>query len=326
MSKNRRRNRPQRQRNAPRAVVDIAYNNYYRDRGVNFSNSPSQVQQTRTEQMYIRVLSEMCMNRFQWFGLPNSVKERYMEKVLFSNALVVFFMWSPTNNFLCLRGSGTNMWNIYDDPTEYLVTGNTIINEVLPANEVVPIWGNYMRMPDVDIVLLYAMKLANIDRSMEIVADNMRTSRLIVAPEDMLLTYQNINRQIEGGVKTIYIKETVDAENIKAHDMGTDPRYLPALATRKKELWNECLTLLGVNNNAGEDKKERLVANEVDANADEVMVYRATSLKARKQACKEINDKFRYPDGSRLEIDVAYVNDFKPPSMPGNSYSGEVED
>lgn len=322
---NKRTRTKQRQRNAPRAVVDIAYNNFYRERGVQFQSSPSQVQQTRTEQMYIRVLSEMCMNRFQWHNLPNSVSERYMEKVLFTNALVVFFKWSKSDNFLCLRGSGTDMWNIYDDPTKYIVTGNMIINETLDAKEVVPVWGNYMRMPDVDIVLLYAMKLADIDRSMEIVSSNMRTSRLVIAPEDMLLTYQNIVRQVEGGVKTIYVKETVDADNIKAHDMGTDPRYLPALATRKKELWNECLTLLGVNNNAGEDKKERLVANEVDANSDEVMVYRATSLKARREACKEINRKFRYPDGGKLEISVSYVNDFQPPKMPGNGITIEED-
>lgn len=269
--------------------------------------------------MYIRVLSEMCMNRFTWRNLPNSIDARYIEKVMFTNALVVFFHHEETDNYLCLRGAGAGMWNIYDNPVEFLVTGNSIINKKIPANKCVPIWGNYLRMPDVDIVLLYAMKLAKLDRTIEIVTDNMRTSRLIVATEDQLLTYQNVNQQIDEGVKTIYVKDGFDVDKIQALDMGGDPRNLPALTTAKKELWNECLTLLGVNNNAGEDKKERLVADEVEANDDQVLVHRATSLKARREACAEINRKYRMPDGEPLNISVGYVNDMQVPKMPGLS-------
>lgn len=308
-----------RQRNAPRAVVDVAWNNYYKERGlsgVKYQNNPTNNQQRMTESMYVRVLSEMCMNRFTWKNLPNSVDARYMEKVLFTNALVVFFKYHKTNTYLCLRGSGNGMWNIYDNPTQFIVTGNAIVNEQLPAHEVVPIWGNYMRMPDSDIVLLYSMKLANLDRTIQISTDNMRTSRLITATEDMLLTYQNINQQIDEGIKTIFVKEGFDIEKIQALDMSPDPRNLPALISAKKELWNECLTLLGVNNNAGEDKKERLVSDEVAANDDQVLVHRATSLKARQEACDEINRKFVMPDGRKLNIQVGYVNDNPVTKMP----------
>lgn len=301
-----------RQRNASRAVVDVAWNNYYKDRGlsgVKYQNNPTNNQQRMTESMYVRVLSEMCMNRFTWENLPKSVDARYMEKVLFTNALVVFFKHKTTQAHLCLRGAGNGMWNIYDNPTEYLVTGNGIVNEQLPAKDVVPIWGNYMRMPDSDIVLLYAMKLANLDRTIQISTDNMRTSRLITATEDQLLTYQNVNQMVDEGVKTIFVKEGFDVDKIQALDLSPDPRNLPALISAKKELWNECLTLLGVNNNAGEDKKERLVADEVEANDDQVLVHRATSLKARQLAVEQINDKFTYADGTKMNIKVGYVND-----------------
>jgi hypothetical protein len=310
--------RKRRQRNGQRSVVDITWNNFFKERGsIGFSNNPSTVQQTRTEQIYIRILSEMCMSRFTWENLPKSVKPRYIEKVLYAQALVVFFHHKATGVHLALRGSGNGNWNIYDDPTSYLVNSNMIINETILAKDCVPIWGNYMRMPDVDIVLLYAMKLAQIDRSMEIVSSNMRTSRMITATQDQLLTYQNINQQIDEGVKAIFLKEAVDAENIKAHDMQTDPRYLPALATYKVQTWNEALTYLGVENNAGEDKKERLVSDEVDAGNDSTLLRRASSLKARQEACEEINDKFRYPDGQKLNIKVRYANDLVIPKMPG---------
>lgn len=311
-----------RQRKTPRTNVDIQWNNFNTERlgmGSRFKNNPQLNTQRRTEQMYVRVLSEMCMNRFQWKNLPRSANERYLEKVLYSNALVVFFYHEPTGTHLCLRATQGGQQNMYDEPTTFIVNGNQIIHETMSAKKVVPIWGNYMRMPDVDIVMLYAARLAELDRTIQINTTNMRNTKLIVAEEDQLLTYENINRQAEEGVKTIKVNSSVDLEKIQVLDLGVDPRSLPALQTAKKDLWNECLTLLGVNNNAGEDKKERLVANEVDANEDEVMVYRATSLKARKIACKEINEKFTYADGTKLNVDVEYVNDFKPPAMPGLS-------
>lgn len=308
-----------RQRKEPRTNVDIKWGNYSNERygAARFKNNPSLNTKRLTEQMYIRVFSEMCMNRFQWHNLPESLNERYLEKVLFSAGLVCFYKHSPTDVHLALRGTPGGERNMYDEPTSYIIQGGTVIREVKPASEVVPIWTNFMRMPDIDIVMLYAAKLAEIDTTIQINTRNMRNSRIIIAEEDQLLTYENINRQYDEGVMSIKVNDTVDTDNIKVMDLSADPRSLPALQTAKKDLWNEALTLLGVNNNAGEDKKERLVSDEVDANEDEVLVYRSTSLKSRKLACKQINKKFRMPDGKKLKIDVSYVNDFKPPAMPG---------
>lgn len=307
-----------RARKPPRQVVDVQWGNYWKDRGVSYQNSPTQNQQISTEYMYVRVLSEMSINRFTWHNLPNSISERYIEKVLFAQGLVVWFPFAKTGNYLCLRGAPAGDINMYDDPLEFIVTGNTVVNKRVFVRDkgCVPIWTNYMRMPDVEIVRLYAMKLAQLDRSIEIVSASMRTSRIVVAKEDQILTYQNIVRQIDEGTKTIFVKDSVDVDKISVHNMDTDPRILSSLISTKKETWNECLTLLGVDNNAGEDKKERLVSDEVDANSDQVLVHRATSLKARQAACDEINRKYRLPDGSKLNISVSYVNDIVAPAMP----------
>ena len=54
---------------------------------------------------------------------------------------------------------------------------------------------------------------------------------------------------------------------------------------------NEVFTDLGINN-ANMDKRERMVANEVEANNEQVKASEDVMLKAREQACKEINRIF----------------------------------
>ena len=61
-------------------------------------------------------------------------------------------------------------------------------------------------------------------------------------------------------------------------------------------------TFLGINN-ANQDKRERLVASEVDANDEQVEQARFNMLDARLDACKLINDMFG------LDISVKFRND-----------------
>ena len=65
----------------------------------------------------------------------------------------------------------------------------------------------------------------------------------------------------------------------------------PQLQVQKMNIWNECLTYLGINN-ANTDKKERLISNEVDANDQLVEACGDIMLKARKEACERINKLF----------------------------------
>jgi hypothetical protein len=54
---------------------------------------------------------------------------------------------------------------------------------------------------------------------------------------------------------------------------------------------NEVFTDFGINN-ANMDKRERMVANEVEANNEQVKASEDVLLKAREEACKNINRIF----------------------------------
>lgn len=285
---------------------DLVWDQYYEPHSMAFRNNPTNNQHRLTERFYIRHLQELSANRFKWCGLPNSIPQRFLEMTLLRNALSVFYFEESLGVYLSLRATSGAIPNMYDDPTSFIVTGNQVINKKVEAKDCVPIWANYMRMPDIDLILLYAKKLAEIDRSIEINAKNLRKPRLIVADENQRLSWTNINRQIDEGVEVIYGTSALDVTQVQALDIGGDPQAVLNLQIVKAKMWNECMTYLGINN-ANQDKKERLVASEVEANDEQVFASKAIALNARREACEMINLKFKLA-GKPLDISVDYVD------------------
>ena len=74
------------------------------------------------------------------------------------------------------------------------------------------------------------------------------------------------------------------------------------LTMLKHDIWDECLTFLGLNN-ANTDKKERLITSEVDSNLEHIEMSLQCMLSARQYACDEINKMFGLNMGVRFKLD-----------------------
>lgn len=250
------------------------------------------------ERMYTRILSELCANRFEWYGLDHpklDVTARFLEMTLLTNALSVFGEFPEFDKFLALRGSPMGELNYMDEPRSFIVTGNTFINKTVKADDVVPIWANYFREPDLDIIRVYAGKLADLDRTVEINTLNARKPKVLAVSQNARLSGANIIRALNEGQDTIEVNGNFNINDaVQVLDMGIDPNALEKLHIVRTRIWSEAMGLLGIDN-ANQDKKERLVAAEVDANAEQVSAMKAVNLNARQQACKEIYEKFGIP-------------------------------
>jgi len=242
--------------------------------------------------MYYNTLSELCMNRFKWEGLPDTVDLRFLERTLFYQGLAVFYFDERYDQFLALRGTPAGMWNMYDNPTRYQVNGNSFVSRVMPASKCVPIWANYTRTPDLDIVRIYATKLANLDMTIELNAHNARRTRAVATTDNQRLSAANFMQQVDRGDPVImFRKGSFNAEDFTTVDWGVNPDQLINIHMFRTRLWSECMGLLGIDN-ANQDKKERLVASEVSANDGQTDNMRRVSLNAREQAARAINAKW----------------------------------
>lgn len=295
-----------------------------------FANNPAGNALGLAERMYIRILTELSANRFKWVGLPSSVDERFLELALFNQALAVFYFDEQFGRYLCLRATSTGRVNMYDNPTEFTVNGNGSppINKVLKAGntwedvigddgkpvigpsgfpmqkqvaaQCVPIWGNFLRIPDKDIIYVYAKRLATIDTTFDINMLAMRLTHVMTVPEDKRLTAQNLFRQHQQGQPVIFGVDGLNLEDmIKVWPVMPDKDIPLNIQISKSRVWNECMTLLGINN-ANQDKKERVVSNEVESNDEQVVSNRGIALNSRRMAVKQIRERYK------LSLDVGW--------------------
>ena len=285
-------------------------------------------------QMYERILGELAMNRFKWSGFPDTVNTRFVEMILLLRGLVVVFKdtkdtgkpgqpgFRPhTDAIFALRGTQSGQRNMMDDPTQYTITGPGTGQHFqglqLKATACVPIWANYFRTTDYDIITTYARKLANVDRTIEINLRNARRTKVLTYDENSRLSIQNIAAQIDEGAATIAVtREALLNNSITALDLGVNPDSIEKLSIMRQRLWSEAMGLLGINN-ANQDKKERLVADEVSANDDQVESMRRVNLNARQQACDLMRKMFPEELGN-VSVEF-YSQDAQIPAGPADT-------
>lgn len=286
--------------------ADEYYIEHLQGVGAGFRNNPINNRVALITRMYQRILTELAVNRFKWEGMPPSVDIRFLELTLFARALSVFYD-DKDFGYLALRGGSTGYLNMLNNPVAFTVTGNHFISKTIKAAECVPIWANYMRMPDLDIVNIYSTRLAGMDRTVEINTDNARTTKVLVTSENTKLSAVNFNRQIDEGQNGVQIAASGMPMNdllssVQLVDLGVDTDAIVNLHIVRTREWNECMGLLGIAN-ANQDKKERLVVAEVGANDEQSDMMRYVNLNARRMACEQINRMFG------LNVSVEYNTD-----------------
>lgn len=305
-------------------------NNSYRAGGIydewrnmGFKKNPVNRQEHAIENMYIRLLTDLAASRFKWSNMPEEIDIRFLELTLFYQALSVFYYDGRYDKYMALRANTNGHLDYQNNPTGFNVIGNNFTSVSVSAirdtkyfqktengkaeiaqtiSQGIPIWANKQRRPDIDIVLIYAKKLANFDRTVEINSSNARMPKVVVTNENMNLTMANISRQVEEGQNNIKVRGNVDLNDIKALDMGVDPLTILNIDIVRDRQWNKCMTLLGIQS-SNQDKKERLVSDEVTANGDQTSMMRYVNLNERRAAVDKINKKHG------LNIKVEYYTD-----------------
>lgn len=249
---------------------------------------------------YLTRIKEYALNTFKWVNLPKSVDARFIEEQLFEKGKICFFK-DKNLGFLCLPVNEDGILNIYNYFNIRRIYASNGFRRTRKISNSVIIYNNYLKTPTFITANLYAIRLSQVQRTIDINLNAQRTPILISCTPQQRLTLKNVYKQYEGNEPVIFADSEFNVDSVRV--LNTKAPYLiNDLALYKHDLWNEVFTFLGINN-ANQDKRERLVASEVDANDEQVEQARFNMLDARLDACKLINDMFG------LDISVKFRND-----------------
>lgn len=266
---------------------------------------------------YDRLL-EMSLARYEWLDLPDSVDARFLELTLFKNGRALFFE-DDVLGMLALPVIINGPFNVYKIPIRRraFTPGVSSVNETDKSTaatyqaertnkDSVICYNNMLHSPSLNMCRMFARRLADIDRTIDVNISAQKTPVLIESDSNTLLSLKNAYKQYEGNFPVIFGKKGI-ADNVKVLMTGA-PLVAPALQQLKQTIWNDALESLGIANH-GADKKERVNTLEIQANQGGTIASRYSGLIAREQACDAVNRMFG------TSISVRYREEVTPESF-----------
>lgn len=256
-----------------------------------------------TYQQYINRLTELAISMFEWKNLPDTVDSRYIELRLFMNGSVVYFNDDVIGN-LCLDMISSGNFDVYGNPILRRAYSfyNNYQKLLKPSNSVI-VWNNYLRTNSILDVKMFAQRLYNLDRIIDVNANAQKTPVIVQGTEKQRLTLINLYKEFNGNAPFIFGDKNLDISSLKV--LSTEAPYVcDKIYQLKTQIWNEALTYLGISN-INIQKKERLITDEVTRNQGGTIASRYSRLESRRSAVKKINEMF----GTNIEVN--YREDFQ---------------
>lgn len=256
---------------------------------------------------YYNRLMALSMSMFEWKNMPKTVDTRFLELCLFGDGFAVFFK-DEILGFLALRCAIGGRLNVYQIPMQRRAYASNGYNMELDETNSVIIWNNELHTNSALDVEIFAKRLFDIDRTIEINVKAQKTPILITCDETQRLTMKNIYSQYEGNQPVIYgDNKNVNPNSIQVVNTNA-PYHGMELYDLKTRYYNEALTYLGISNISFQ-KKERMVSDEVIRNMGGTIANRYSRLNERKAACRMINEMFA--DELDDEVDCVYREDYR---------------
>ena len=270
----------------------------------------------RTYYDYLERLKKIALSMFVWDNLPESMNQRYLEECLFYKGMASLLK-DDKYGFINTQCCSNGQINIYGLPTSLncfsfgyqsdrkLYTGLKDNNS--ETDSCVLVMNTWEKIPTASTIELFALRLYEAERTCDVNIKAQKTPILLTVDESQRLTMENLYSQYDGNRPAIFGDKHQLGENI-LRSINTEAKYVTDKVTEyKKDIWNEALTFLGINNIAV-SKKERLVTDEANYNNEVTNLNLQSFLIPRQEACKQFNDLFGLT-GTDKEISVRVRSD-----------------
>lgn len=252
------------------------------------------------QNMFYNLLN-ILMYSFSIEGLPDSCNERFFKLNLIFNGYAALIK-DPDLGYLSLGVRPTvnsSQLNIYGEFPNVMAFGwngfnkqytNYMYGTDNTDAEAVICRDNDMMYPMINIIWMYAKRLTDTMRTLDITARKLKTPYFITCDEAQKSSIKKILEDVDFNQDSIIANRSTMPNEFNVLQTGVQPESVRVLWEHYSNLESEIRTFLGINSAANLDKKERLVVDEAEANdilTDINIQYR---LKSYQQFCDTVNN------------------------------------
>lgn len=260
----------------------------------------------RTYSMWWQLFYTAATTCFKWEGMPDEVDTRFFEKILFMGGSAAITKRAPAADQLPLwvvaRFAQQGQPDIYNNPNSIIMTApngkqwkrhlNTWVRnsgnqhgseQKLMSADAAACWDNLQRIPLYNAIDIICSRLAEFDLTIDQNLRALRVPYIISVPEEGKKNAEQMFNKIDSGQPAIYMSPLASGViGLQVFNSGIDYNVDKMLNDELK-LVSQAYTLLGIDNNAAAEKKERVQTAETLANNEQFMVQRQSRYLARVQ-------------------------------------------
>lgn len=250
---------------------------------------------------YIDYLYEKLIRIFKYDNLPPTIPRDALESYILSNGY-----GGVTNNNTyglvavpCTK-YGVGLYPRYEPLAQYctpLMQGNNLVI----GRDIVIIKNNSFQISCDSIVKRYARMLADFDATTNIIISNLRIQVLpSFDNEDSAESYKAVmvaNRL--GQVDSVIDKSFIQKGTFTPYASGSNSIKINDVVSSRNDILKSFLEEIGIT--TANDKRERMVVDEVNANSQMLLFNVADMLECRQNAVKQINALY----GTNIEVSLS---------------------
>ena len=256
----------------------------------------SQLTNMKTYLMYREEMLTLAENVFEFKNLPEFIDVSYLNKTLLRNGSIAFFQ-DDVLGVIALPYDVVDGFDIYGRPERIIARAvNGTYSKTLEKGEFVIMYDNNARVPIVSDIYQMAERIALSKRTIDVNIVQQRTPRIWKTSQDKKKTLQDMLDNIDGMMENIATYESIDIDDMNVI-LAPAPYVADKIDMHLDKEWAEFYRLIGVANLI-EQKKERMIRDEMSASQGGTIASRFARFEPRKRAVAEINKKF----GTNIEV------------------------
>lgn len=260
----------------------------------------SQLCNYNTYMLYRREMVSLAENVFEFKNLPEFIDVAYLNQTLLKQGSIAFFK-DEVLGVIALPYDVLGSLDIYGRPKQIMARAfNGRYFRKLNEGEFVIMYDNNGRYSLYLDILQMAERIAMNKRTIDINVIHQRTPRIWKTSQDKKRTVEDLINNIDGLEENVIAYDSLDIEDMNVV-LAPAPYVADKIDMHLDKEWAEFYRLIGIAN-LTEQKRERLIKDEMSASLGGTIASRFSRFEPRKHAIDIINKKWE------LDIEVSYYD------------------